>query len=99
MGIARSLAKPAHVLFVDEATSALDPQNERAVVEALGKIRGDYTTVMVTHRPAMVDIADRVIVMDEGRIIEVGTPADLEQAGGEYARIVGEWRASAAWRI
>ena len=99
VGIARSLAKPAHVLLVDEATSALDPQNERAIVFTLDRIRADYTTVVITHRPAMIGIADQVIVMDNASIIEAGPPQELERAGGEFARIMAEWRASAAWRV
>lgn len=99
VGIARSLAKPAHVLLVDEATSALDPQNERAIVSTLDRIRADYTTVVITHRPAMIGIADQVIVMDNASIIEAGPPQELERAGGEFARIMAEWRASAAWRV
>lgn len=99
VGIARSLAKPAHVLLVDEATSALDPQNERAIVSTLDRIRDDYTTVVITHRPAMIGIADQVIVMDNASIIEAGLPQELERAGGEFARIMAEWRASAAWRV
>ena len=99
VGIARSLAKPAHVLLVDEATSALDPQNERAIVSTLDRIRADYTTVVITHRPAMIGIADQVIVMDNASILEAGPPQELERAGGEFARIMAEWRASAAWRV
>lgn len=99
VGIARSLAKPAHVLLVDEATSALDSQNERAIVSTLDRIRADYTTVVITHRPAMIGIADQVIVMDNACIIEAGPPQKLERAGGEFARIMAEWRASAAWRV
>lgn len=99
VGIARALAKPARVLLIDEATSALDSRNERAVIEAISTIRGAYTTVIVTHRPATLDIADRVIVMDRGRVVESGTPTELEASGGEYARLVEQWRASAAWRV
>lgn len=99
VGIARALAKPASVLLVDEATSALDSRNERAVIDAIAEVRARYTTVIVTHRPATLDIADQVIVMADGRIAEIGTPAELESANGEYTRLVAEWRDSAAWRV
>ncbi|CUU66882.1 ABC transporter ATP-binding protein [Corynebacterium variabile] len=99
VGIARALAKPARVLLIDEATSALDTTSERAVVEAVRRVRDDYTTVIVTHRPAMLDIADRVVVMAGGRVVEAGAPADLEAAGGEYARLLAGWRAAADWQV
>lgn len=99
VGIARALAKDAPLLLVDEATSALDSRNERAVIDAIAAVRGEHTTVIVTHRPATLDIADQVIVMAEGRVAESGTPAELEAAGGEYSRLTREWRESAAWRV
>lgn len=99
VGIARALAKPAHLLLVDEATSALDPQAERAVVQALGRVRGDYTTVVVTHRPATVAVADTVVVMEGGRVAEAGPREELEVSGGLLAHVMEEWRAAAAWRV
>ncbi|MGO1948125.1 MAG: ABC transporter ATP-binding protein [Mycobacteriaceae bacterium] len=99
VGIARALAKPAHLLLVDEATSALDARNEASIVQSIKAVRGDYTTVIVTHRPATLEIADTVVVLGDGRVVERGTPAELEAAGGEFARLVQEWRDSAAWRV
>ena len=99
VGIARALAKPAHLLLVDEATSALDLQAERSVVQALGRVRSDYTTVVVTHRPATVAVADTVVVMEGGRVAEVGARAELEAAGGLLARFMEEWRAASSWRV
>ena len=103
VGIARALAKPAHLLLVDEATSALDLQAERSVVQALGRVRSDYTTVVVTHRPATIAVADTVVVMEGGRVAEVGTRAELEAAGGLLARFMEEWRERrrrrSSWRV
>lgn len=99
VGIARALAKPAHLLLVDEATSALDLQAERFVVQALGRVRSDYTTVVVTHRPATIAVADTVVVMEGGRVAEVGTRAELEAAGGLLARFMEEWRTASSWRV
>ena len=99
MGIARALAKKAPLLLIDEATSALDVRNEHAIVDSIKQIRHNHTTVVVTHRPAMLELADVVIVMREGRIIEQGTPADLAAASGEYSRLLQEWRAAAQWSL
>lgn len=99
VGIARALVKPAHLLLVDEATSALDLQAERSVVQALGRVRSDYTTVVVTHRPATIAVADTVVVMEGGRVAEVGTRAELEAAGGLLARFMEEWRTASSWRV
>ncbi|HIW92187.1 MAG TPA: ABC transporter ATP-binding protein/permease [Candidatus Corynebacterium avicola] len=99
VGIARALAKPSHLLLVDEATSALDARNEAAVVDSIRTVRGDYTTVIVTHRPATLEIADTVVVLDDGKIVEQGTPAELSAAGGAFARIAEEWRNAAQWRV
>jgi len=99
VGIARALAKKAPLLLIDEATSALDTRNEHAIVDSIKQIRHNHTTVVVTHRPAMLELADVVIVMSEGRIIEQGTPADLAAASGEYARLLQEWRAAAQWSL
>ena len=99
VGIARALAKPAHLLLVDEATSALDAHNEQAIVESINRIRHDYTTVLVSHRPAMLRIADAVIVMADGRIAEQGSPSQLEASGGQYARLLSEWQAVSMWHV
>jgi len=99
MGIARALAKDARLLLIDEATSALDTQNEHAIINSIARIRDNHTTVIVTHRPAMLELADVVIVMRDGRIIEQGPPTNLETASGEYTRLLHEWQSAAQWSI
>ena len=85
VGIARALAKKAPLLLIDEATSALDVRNEHAIVDSIKQIRHNHTTVVVTHRPAMLELADVVIVMREGRIIEQGTrPIWLRHPGNTH---------------
>ncbi|MDR2281025.1 MAG: ABC transporter ATP-binding protein/permease [Gordonia sp. (in: high G+C Gram-positive bacteria)] len=99
VGLARALAKPAPVLLVDEATSSLDVVTERAVVESLQRIRGTRTIVVVTHRPALVAIADSVVVLDEGRVAESGPVDELLVNGGVFADLWQRWRASEGWQV
>lgn len=87
LAIARALYKNAPVLILDEATSALDNESERLVQEALQRLMKGRTTLIVAHRLSTIEHADRVVVMDHGRIIEQGTPASLLKAGGAYARL------------
>ncbi|MFT3662945.1 MAG: ABC transporter ATP-binding protein [Gordonia sp. (in: high G+C Gram-positive bacteria)] len=99
VGLARALAKPSGLLLVDEATSALDAITERAVVKALEQVRGERTTVIVTHRPALVSLADRVIVLDRGRIVDSGKADDLLERGGVFADLWKRWRESEGWQV
>jgi ATP-binding cassette, subfamily B, bacterial MsbA len=97
LAIARALYKDAPVLILDEATSALDNESERLVQEALQKLMQGRTTLIVAHRLSTIEHADRVVVMERGRIVEQGAPATLLAAGGAYARLHnrGEWAAPA----
>lgn len=99
LGLARALAKGSGFLLVDEATSALDSHNEWALVESLRQLRKDHTIVVVAHRPAVLEIADRVLVMDQGVIVEQGSVVDLETAGGVFSRMRQRWSDSAAWSV
>ena len=87
LAIARALLRDAPLLLLDEATSALDAHSERLVQEALERLMKTRTTVVIAHRLATVRAADRIIVMDGGRIIEEGTHATLSAAGGLYAKL------------
>ena len=87
VAIARALLRDAPILLLDEATSALDAESEQLVQQALERLMADRTTLVIAHRLATVRAADRIVVMDQGRIVEQGTHAQLQAGGGLYARL------------
>ena len=87
------LANPA-VLILDEATSSLDIPSERLVQEALQTLLADRTAVIIAHRLSTVAIADRVLVMEHGRVVEDGSPDELIAGTGRFAQLHAAWRDS-----
>ena len=87
LAIARAILRNAPILLLDEATSALDAESERLVQDALERLMSDRTTIVIAHRLATVRAADRIIVMEDGRIVEEGTHDTLTRALGLYARL------------
>ena len=85
LAIARALYKDAPVLILDEATSALDNESERLVQDALQSLQKNRTTLVIAHRLTTIQNADRIVVMEQGRIVEQGTHQQLLQAQGTYA--------------
>jgi len=87
IAIARAVLRQAPILLLDEATSALDAESERLVQDALDLLMKDRTTIVIAHRLATVRSADRIIVMDQGKIVEEGYHLTLSAAGGLYSRL------------
>src|SRR5690606_9341886 len=91
---ARAFLADPRVLILDEATSSLDIPSERLVQRALRTILADRTAIIIAHRLSTVEIADRVLVLEGGRIVEDGPPGELVESGGDYAELHRQWEAS-----
>ena len=87
IAIARAVLKNAQILLLDEATSSLDNESEALVQEALENLMQERTSLVIAHRLSTVEQADRILVMDQGRIVEEGTHASLLATGGLYTRL------------
>ncbi|MCW8959389.1 MAG: ATP-binding cassette domain-containing protein, partial [Gammaproteobacteria bacterium] len=87
IAIARAVLKNPKILVFDEATSSLDSHSERVILEALRHIASDHTTLVVAHRLSTIIDADRILVMDQGRIIEHGNHHQLLEQNGHYAQM------------
>jgi subfamily B ATP-binding cassette protein MsbA len=87
LAIARAIYKDAPILILDEATSALDAESEHLVQQALDRLMQGRTTLVIAHRLATIERADRIVVMDAGRIVEQGPHRELLAVGGLYARL------------
>jgi ATP-binding cassette, subfamily B, bacterial len=97
LAIARALVREAPILLLDEATSALDAESERLVQKALDEAMEGRTTLVIAHRLATVLRADRILVMEDGRIVEEGSHTELVERGGLYAKLAGlQFAANAA---
>ena len=87
IAIARAILKQPRILVFDEATSALDSESEQAILRALDEVAADHTTLVIAHRLSTIVDADRILVMEHGRLVEQGSHRELLAAGGVYARM------------
>ncbi|QPF76535.1 ABC transporter ATP-binding protein [Roseateles sp. DAIF2] len=99
IAIARALIKDAPILLVDEATAALDAENQAAIAETLARLRGRRTLIVIAHQLSTVAMADQIVVLEGGRVVERGAPAALRAQPGPYARFLAQRRAAKGWRI
>ncbi len=99
IAIARALLKDAPILLLDEATAALDPENQAAITEVLLRLRGRRTLIVIAHELSTVALADQIVVLEQGAIVEHGDPATLLARPGHYARLLAQRRMAAGWRI
>ena len=88
LAIARAIIRDPKILILDEATSALDTESELLIQDAISKLRKDRTTFIVAHRLSTVRDADRIAVMENGRIVEIGTHNQLLEQSGRYKELV-----------
>ena len=99
IAIARALIKDAPILLVDEATAALDAENQAAIAEALARLRGKRTVIVIAHQLSTVAMADQIVVLDGGQVREQGAPVQLRARDGLYAHFLAQRQAAKGWRI
>ena len=87
VAIARAILKKPSIMVFDEATSSLDSQAEQSILQAMERVRGSYTSVVIAHRLSTVVDADQIVVLDAGEIVELGTHASLLEQNGLYAKL------------
>lgn len=99
VSIARALLKRAPIVILDEATAALDPANEFLIRRSIAELARHSTIIVVAHTPAMIMLADQIVVLDGGRVVERGTRTDLLESDGAFAALFREREQVASWRL
>ena len=99
VALARAILKNAPIVVLDEATAFADPENEALIQKAFAKLTEGRTVIMIAHRLSTVVGADKIIVLEEGRVAEEGTHKELADAGGLYSRMWKDYNRAVKWRI
>ena len=99
ISIARALLKDAPVILLDEATASLDAENETLIQRAISRLVKDKTVLIIAHRMRTVEGADKLVLLKDGTVAEQGTPRELLQKGGIYAKMCALQQRSGDWRI
>ena len=99
LSIARAFLKDADIIILDEATAFSDPENEHLIQESFKKLSKNKTTLMIAHRLSTVVDADKILVIDKGRIVEEGKHSDLINMNGHYKKLWDEYQKSVNWKI
>ncbi|MEG3043763.1 MAG: ABC transporter ATP-binding protein [Comamonas sp.] len=99
IAIARALIKDAPILLVDEATAALDTENQALIAQTLARLRGQRTLVVIAHQLSTIAMADQVLVLEGGQVVQQGTPAQLAAQPGRYAHWLAQRAQAQGWRM
>ena len=99
IALARAILKDAPIVVLDEATAFADPENEVLIQKAFGRLMEKRTVLMIAHRLSSVVGADRILVLDKGRVAEEGTHKELLEKGGLYARMWTDYQQAVQWKI
>lgn len=99
LSIARALLKDAPIVLLDEATASLDPESESCIQQAIGRLIQGKTVLVIAHRLRTIAKADKIIVLDDGKVIEQGTHSELMEQNGLYKRLYTIQQESLGWSV